>query len=122
MAMPPTRWLNARNRSAAKLRSANWLLKNSPVIEAMANAFMNQDFCPGVKSSAPKKGNANGSQAPQMKNSRNIMMENLVRGDIASPLLSYNESGCHVRHSVATMQAPVAENTKFRRRNGPDAN
>ena len=39
MATPPTQWLNARNFSAAKLRSQNWLLKNMPTTAAMGNAF-----------------------------------------------------------------------------------
>ncbi|OQB90102.1 MAG: hypothetical protein BWX84_02099 [Verrucomicrobia bacterium ADurb.Bin118] len=47
MANPPTRWLNARNFSAAKLRSANWLLKNMPTMAAMGNAFSTQDCWSG---------------------------------------------------------------------------
>ena len=45
---PPTRWLNARNRSAAKFRSANWLPKNRPMIAATGNAFRIHDCSNGV--------------------------------------------------------------------------
>src|SRR5712692_10149956 len=40
-----------------------------------------------------------------MKNSRNIMIENFMRGDILIPSLSYNETGCHVRRKKLTLQA-----------------
>ena len=43
------RWLNARNRSAAKLRSANWLLKNMPTIAAIGKALRIQVCSVGVK-------------------------------------------------------------------------
>ena len=33
------RWLKARNFSAAKVRSANWLEKKMPTIEAIAKAL-----------------------------------------------------------------------------------
>jgi len=39
MAMPPMRWLAARNRSAAKFLSANWLLKNMPTMAAIGKAL-----------------------------------------------------------------------------------
>ena len=47
-----------------------------------------------------------GSQAPQMKNSRNIMIENFMRADIPTPR-SYNETGCHVRRCSERLQVPA---------------
>ena len=41
MATPPTKWLNAMNFSAAKFRSAYWLLKNIPTMAAIGNAVYN---------------------------------------------------------------------------------
>ena len=49
MASPPTRWLKARNFSAAKFRSANWLLKNIPTIAATGKALRISEVCHGVK-------------------------------------------------------------------------
>ena len=51
MARPPTRWLKAMNFSAAKLRSANWLLKKIPRMEAIANALPTQVICRSLKAS-----------------------------------------------------------------------
>ena len=47
IASPPTQWLNARNFSAAKLRSQNWLLKNMPTMAAMGNALRIHDCSAG---------------------------------------------------------------------------
>ena len=49
IATPPMRWLTARNFSAAKLRSANWLLKNMPTMAAIGNAFRIQLCSDGLK-------------------------------------------------------------------------
>src|SRR5437763_17187419 len=48
-----------------------------------------------------------------MKNSRNIMIENLVRADMGTPSLSYNDSGCHVRDIADPMQASSAGKRRF---------
>src|ERR1019366_5905195 len=48
IAVPPTRWLKARNFSAAKWRSAYWLLKNMPTMAAMGKALRIQDCSTGV--------------------------------------------------------------------------
>jgi len=48
MATPPMRWLKPRNFSAAKWRSANWLLKNMPMMAAMGKAFRIQACSTGV--------------------------------------------------------------------------
>jgi hypothetical protein len=45
MASPPIRWLNARNFSAANLRSANWVLKNSATSAPTLNAPNTSAFC-----------------------------------------------------------------------------
>ena len=45
IATPPMKWLAAINFSAAKLRSANWLLKNMAVSEAIANALFTHVLC-----------------------------------------------------------------------------
>src|SRR5438552_3074608 len=79
------------------------------VIEAIANAFMKNEITQKPNFSSRRNGNAKGSQAPQMKNSRNIMIENFMRSDISDPLLSYNETGCHVRRKRARLQAPSRE-------------
>ena len=47
IATPPIPWLNARNFSAAKLRSQNWLLKNIPTMAAMGKAFKIHACSPG---------------------------------------------------------------------------
>ena len=39
MASPPTKWLKAINLSAEKFRSANWLLKNIPMIADTGKAL-----------------------------------------------------------------------------------
>ena len=45
MASPPTNWLKARNFSAAKFRSANWLLKNIATSAATGKALRMADCC-----------------------------------------------------------------------------
>ena len=47
IASPPIKWLKARNFSAAKLRSANWLLKNIPMMAATGNALRISEVCQG---------------------------------------------------------------------------
>src|SRR5262249_35762203 len=69
---------------------------------------MNRDFSQALNSSLVRKSNARGSQAPQMKNSRNIMIENFMRNDIACPSLSYNDSGYHVKNWRATLQGSLS--------------
>src|SRR3954469_20091437 len=76
---PPIRWLTARKRSAAKFRSANWLLKNMPTIAAMGNAFRISDCSPAVKPRLGRYPKIRGSHAPQIKNSRTIMRNSLRR-------------------------------------------
>ena len=51
IARPPIRWLPAMNFSAAKLRSANWLLKNIPAMAASGNMLRIQLCWDGEKSS-----------------------------------------------------------------------
>jgi hypothetical protein len=53
IAKPPIKWLAAMNFSAAKVRSANWLEKKMPTIDAMANALPTQAICGPVKPSPP---------------------------------------------------------------------
>ena len=48
MASPPTRWLNETNFSAAKLRSANCVLKKSATRAATLNEFKIHACSPGV--------------------------------------------------------------------------
>src|SRR5262245_56803530 len=79
MAMPPMRWLAARNFSAAKLRSANWLLKNMPIMAARGNVFKIQDCWLGVYPRLGRYPKINGNHAPQMKNSSTIMTNNFRR-------------------------------------------
>ena len=85
IASPPIRWLMARNRSAEKLRSANWLLKNIPTNDASAKAFRIHDCCIGEKPRLGKYPKISGSHAPQMKNSRNIMTSSRPRTGRAGP-------------------------------------
>ena len=49
IASPPIRCEKARNFSGANFRSAHWLLKNMPMIEATGNAFRIIDCWPGEK-------------------------------------------------------------------------
>src|SRR6188768_1815078 len=79
MATPPTRWLKARNFSAEKFRSANWLLKNIPTMAAMGKAFRIHDCCAGVNPRLGRYPKMSGSHAPQMKNSSTIITNNLTR-------------------------------------------
>src|SRR3954467_14648476 len=97
MASPPTRWLKLMNRSAANVRSANWLLKNIPTIAANGNALRisdcsekNQAMLSGKSVSNgfggwvaenPRLGRypkIKGSHAPQMKNSSTIITISLI--------------------------------------------
>src|SRR5262245_29123015 len=72
-------WLTARNRSAAKLRSANCVLKNIATIAAMLKPASTQNCCDSLKPIAGRYPNTSGYHAPQMKNSRNIMTDRRVR-------------------------------------------
>ena len=54
IARPPTRLLKASTFSAAKLRSANSLLKKSPMIAATGNALRIMLVCVAEKCSAGK--------------------------------------------------------------------
>ena len=47
------KWLAAMNFSAANVRSANWLEKKMPTIEAIAKALPTQAICGPVKPSPP---------------------------------------------------------------------
>ena len=47
------RWLADMNRSAANVRSANWLEKKMPTIEAIANALPTQAICGPVNPRPP---------------------------------------------------------------------
>ena len=53
IARPPMKWLAAMNFSAANVRSANWLEKKMPTIEAIAKALPTQAICGPVKPSPP---------------------------------------------------------------------
>ena len=64
-AAPPSRWLTAMNRSAAKFRSANWLEKKIPARAATPHELPTSDCCHGAKPSMPMYGNSFGAQAPQ---------------------------------------------------------
>src|ERR1041385_1508653 len=98
IARPAMRWLTARNRSAAKFRSANWLLKNMPMMAAMGKALRIRDCSEknramnfgirgartagGLDAEKPRLGRypkMSGSHAPQMKNSSTIMRNSLKR-------------------------------------------
>src|SRR5262245_23788087 len=79
METPPMSWLTARNRSAAKLRSANCVLKNIATIAAMLKPASTKNCWLPSKPIAGKYPNTSGSHGPQMNNSRNIMMERRVR-------------------------------------------
>src|SRR4051794_36234823 len=102
IARPAIRWLKPRNRSAAKFRSANWLLKNIPTIAANGNALRINDCSEKNQATLPGRSVSNGfggkpaenprlgrypkmsgSHAPQMKNSSTIMTVSLsvVFGD-----------------------------------------
>src|SRR5947209_19373876 len=73
IANPPMRWLKERNRWAAKLRSANWLLKKRPTIAAMGNAFRIHACCPVENPSEGRKVKMGANHAPQINNSSTIM-------------------------------------------------
>src|SRR3954451_23733717 len=79
MARPPMRWLTARKRSAAKFRSADWLLKNIPTIAAIGNAFRTQLCSAGVNPRLGRYAKIRGNQAPQMKNSSTIIRKSFSR-------------------------------------------
>src|SRR5687768_3233373 len=79
MAAPPMMWLTARKRSAAKLRSANWLLKNIPTIAATGKPLRIHVCSEAVKPRLGKYPKTNGYHAPQMNNSRTIMRKSLKR-------------------------------------------
>ena len=57
--------LAAMNRSAAKLRSANWLEKKIPASAAIPQQLPTRDCCQGANPSMPMYGNSFGAQAPQ---------------------------------------------------------
>src|SRR4051794_24318674 len=81
IASPPIKWLAARKRSAEKLRSTNWLAKNIARMAEMGKAKLSKSCCHELnpRPASPKKPKLGGSQAPQMKNSRNIITESLKR-------------------------------------------
>src|SRR2546428_14062193 len=74
---PPVKWLNARNLSAAKFRSTNCVLKNIAVNEARAKALRIHDCSSGPNPRLGRYAYMRGSKAPQMKNSKNIMIDSL---------------------------------------------
>src|SRR5208282_4951044 len=79
IAKPLTRWLKARKRSAAKLRSANWLLKNMPTTAAIGKAFRIHACSQSANPKLGRYPKINGNQAPQMKNSKTIIKKSRKR-------------------------------------------
>src|SRR3954469_11970043 len=102
MLAPPIRWLTARKRSAEKLRSANWLLKNMPTNDAIANAFRIQACSQAVKPRPGRYPKISGSQAPQMKNSRNIITDSFQRTPFMGGTQGEGERGGMVGRPAAT--------------------
>src|SRR5436190_10786593 len=82
IATPPTAWLKPTNFSAAKLRSANCVLKNIAANDPIANALMIQACCVDEYPKLGRYPKISGNHAPQMKNSRNIIAERRTRAGV----------------------------------------
>src|ERR1043166_5690356 len=94
IARPPMRWENARNFSGANFRSAHWLLKNMPTIEATGKALRMSDCWPGVNPRLGRDPKISGSHAPQMKNSSTIMKKSRYLAGEAEELMDSLWVGC----------------------------
>src|SRR6267154_5319320 len=92
IARPPIRWLKERNFSAAKFRSANWLLKNNPRTAERLNAPRINHCSQGPNPRLGRYPNTSGNHAPQIKNSRNIMTERRKRSAEPIDELQANDS------------------------------